>query len=178
MRTYICIYLHACISHTVILTSQIMYACTMHIQHEMIFNQQVIYSTNHVKLKQYRRVFSCERVCLRIPHGATCVSNTIITNLHPLSINFMFPYPFCQSSAQMLNKDWLYRMHSAKVCKSMAMLYVSTYNVLFSTLNCLLTMIPQLNIHSATDSDNTHKRTQNFPFACAYVFCGLPTGPV
>ena len=47
------------------------------------------------------RVLSCEHVCLRVLHVATRVSNIIllITNLQPLSINFMFPYPFSQSSA-------------------------------------------------------------------------------
>ena len=53
--------------------------------------------------------------------------------------------------------DWLYRVNSATVCD----VILSTYNVLFSTMKRLLTMIQQLYIHSATDSNNTRKHTQN-----------------
>ena len=48
--------------------------------------------------------------------------------------------------------DWLY--HVSLRCD----MCVSTYNVLFSTMKRrLLTMIQQLYIHSATDSNNTRK---------------------
>ena len=38
---------------------------------------------------------------------------------------------------------------------------MSTYNVLFSTLKHLMTMVQQLYIHSATGSNNTLKDIQN-----------------
>ena len=56
--------------------------------------------------------------------------------------------------------DWPHRVNSTTVCKCMAIWCVSTYNILFSTLKRLLTMIQLLYIHSATDSDNTCKHTQ------------------
>ena len=60
------------------------------------------YGTNQLQLKWHTRVLSCERMCLRVPHITTRVSNIIITNLQPLSINFMFPLP-SQSHLRMLN---------------------------------------------------------------------------
>ena len=57
--------------------------------------------TSH-NLKRHTGVLSCERVRFRVPHVSTHVyfhSNIIIINLQPLSINFMFAYSFCQSSA-------------------------------------------------------------------------------
>ena len=52
---------------------------------------------------------------------------------------------------------WLYRVNSATTCKCKATDMLSSYNVLFSTLKHLLTMIQQQYIHSATDANNTHK---------------------
>jgi len=40
--------------------------------------------------------------------------------------------------------EWPYLVNSATVCKCMVVWCLSTYNVLFSTLKCLLTMIQQL----------------------------------
>ena len=57
------------------------------------------YGTNQLQLKWHTRVLSCERVCLHVLHVTTCVSNIIITNLQPVSMNFMFPHPFLKSSA-------------------------------------------------------------------------------
>ena len=57
--------------------------------------------------------------------------------------------------------DWLYRLNSTTVCKMHGYRYVNTYNVLFSTLKRLLTMIQQLYIHLATVSENIRKHMQN-----------------
>ena len=57
------------------------------------------YSTNQLQLKRDTRVLSYECVHLRVPHIATRISNIIITDLQPLFITFMFPYPFSQLSA-------------------------------------------------------------------------------
>ena len=58
-------------------------------------NIEYTVQTSYVQLKWDTHVLLCEPICLRVP---TCVSNIIITNLQPLSINFLFPYPFTQSS--------------------------------------------------------------------------------
>ena len=72
-----------------------------------ILSDLVTYGTNQLQLKCHTRVLLCEHTraheCVRssVPHVSTHVyfcSNIIIINLHPLSINFMVPYPFCQSS--------------------------------------------------------------------------------
>ena len=65
---------------------------------------RIPYGTNQLQLERDMHVLSCECICvrLRVPHVAKCVSfhsNIIITNLQLLSINFMFLYPFSQSSA-------------------------------------------------------------------------------
>ena len=62
------------------------------------------YGTNQLQLKWHTRVLSCERVCLCVPHvqlHASPISIIIITNLQPLSINFMFSHPFLKSSAHL-----------------------------------------------------------------------------
>ena len=59
------------------------------------------YGTNQLQLEWDTHVSSCDDVCYRVPHVATHVSfrnDIIITNLWPLFINFILPYPFCQSS--------------------------------------------------------------------------------
>ena len=60
----------------------------------------------------------------------------------------------------------IYHVNSAIACKCMD---VSSYNVLFSALKRLLTMIQQLHIHSTADSNYTRKHTQNLIFACAHM---------
>ena len=67
--------------------------------------QMIMYATNQLKIKWDTCVLSCERMCLCVPHIATRVSNIIIRNLQPLSINFVLPYPFLSHLRKLNNAE-------------------------------------------------------------------------
>ena len=71
-----------------------------------------------------------------------------------------------------------HEFHNSCKCMVTDKNYLSSYNVLFSTLKRLLTMIQQLYIHPATDSDNTHKQFYFCAFMRVTLFCVLLVCPV